>query len=206
MIRRAGRVRAGPGRSWPRPQARGERCPASSTSYGASSAATSIRTSIRTRRTTTSTSTRTTTAAATRTRTPTRAGARKTTGTSTDLDELTRHAVHVLPEGALEEKLKLGRPLRVKLGVDPTAPDIHLGFAFALENLRRVPGRRPPGRPHRRRLHRRIGDPSGRSIERPVLARRGARRERAAVLPTRRSGSSTASAPRCGSTANGSAS
>jgi len=33
--------------------------------------------------------------------------------------ELTRHAVHVLPEGELERKLKLGRPLRVKLGIDP---------------------------------------------------------------------------------------
>ncbi len=34
--------------------------------------------------------------------------------------ELTRNAVHVLPEGALEAKLKLGRPLRIKLGIDPT--------------------------------------------------------------------------------------
>ena len=40
----------------------------------------------------------------------------------------TRHAVHVLPEGGLEEKLKLGRPLRVKLGIDPTSPDVHVGF------------------------------------------------------------------------------
>ena len=38
----------------------------------------------------------------------------------------------MLPEGELERKLKLGRPLRVKLGIDPTAPDIHLGFAFVL--------------------------------------------------------------------------
>ena len=50
--------------------------------------------------------------------------------------ELTRNAVDVLPQGALEAKLKLGRPLRIKLGVDPTSPDLHLGFAFALENLR----------------------------------------------------------------------
>ena len=81
----------------------------------------------------------------------------------------TRHAVHVLPEGGLEAKLKLGRPLRVKLGVDPTSPDVHLGFAFALEQLRAwqdgghvvvlIVGDYTA----------RIGDPSGRSSERPVL-------------------------------------
>ena len=43
--------------------------------------------------------------------------------------DLTRHAVDVLPEGDLERKLALGRPLRVKLGIDPTGPDIHIGFA-----------------------------------------------------------------------------
>lgn len=83
--------------------------------------------------------------------------------------ELTRHAVHVLPEGALERKLALGRPLRVKLGIDPTAPDIHLGFAFVLDRLAAF----------QREGHTvvlivgdytaRIGDPSGRSEERPVL-------------------------------------
>ena len=41
---------------------------------------------------------------------------------------LARNTVDCLPEGALERKLAEGRPLRVKLGVDPTAPDIHLGF------------------------------------------------------------------------------
>ena len=87
-----------------------------------------------------------------------------------DLAEVTRNAVDVLPEGALERKLALGRPLRVKLGVDPTSPDIHLGFAFALENLRRF---QEAG--HEVVLivgdyTARIGDPSGRSSERPVLA------------------------------------
>jgi tyrosyl-tRNA synthetase len=83
--------------------------------------------------------------------------------------DLTRHAVNVLPEGDLERKLKLGRPLRVKLGIDPTAPDIHLGFAFVLDRLAEF----------QRSGHTivlivgdytaRIGDPSGRSDERPVL-------------------------------------
>ena len=49
--------------------------------------------------------------------------------------DLTSHAVDLLPAGGLEEKLKLDRPLRVKLGVDPTSPDVHLGFAFVLERL-----------------------------------------------------------------------
>ena len=40
---------------------------------------------------------------------------------------LTRNAVQALPEGELERQLAKGRPLRVKLGVDPTTPDIHLG-------------------------------------------------------------------------------
>jgi tyrosyl-tRNA synthetase len=83
--------------------------------------------------------------------------------------ELTRNAVDVLPQGALEAKLKLGRPLRIKLGVDPTSPDLHLGFAFALENLRTF-----QDEGHEIVLivgdyTARIGDPSGRSAERPVL-------------------------------------
>jgi tyrosyl-tRNA synthetase len=82
----------------------------------------------------------------------------------------TRLAEQVLPEDGLEQKLKLGRPLRVKLGVDPTAPDIHLGFAFVLDRLAEF----------QRAGHTvvlivgdytaRIGDPSGRSKERPVLS------------------------------------
>ncbi len=84
--------------------------------------------------------------------------------------ELTRNAVDVLPEGALEAKLELGRPLRIKLGIDPTSPDLHLGFAYALENLRAF-----QEQGHEVVLivgdyTARIGDPSGRSAERPVLA------------------------------------
>jgi tyrosyl-tRNA synthetase len=82
---------------------------------------------------------------------------------------LARNAEHVLPHGALEEKLKLGRPLRVKLGIDPTAPDIHLGFAVV---LRKLAAFQEAG--HLAILivgdyTSRIGDPSGRSDERPVL-------------------------------------
>jgi len=52
------------------------------------------------------------------------------------LAELTRSAVHVLPAGALEAKLALGRPLRVKLGIDVTSPDIHVGRGIPLQRMR----------------------------------------------------------------------
>src|SRR2546426_1150589 len=52
------------------------------------------------------------------------------------LTRLTSGAVDVIPEGGLEEKLALGRPLRVKLGLDPTAPAVTLGWAVVLRKLR----------------------------------------------------------------------
>ena len=82
----------------------------------------------------------------------------------------TRHAVHVLPEGALEERLKLGRPLRVKLGIDPTSPDVHLGFAVVLDRLREWQDAGHTVVLIVGDYTARIGDPSGRSAERPVLA------------------------------------
>jgi tyrosyl-tRNA synthetase len=83
--------------------------------------------------------------------------------------ELTRHAVDVLPEGALEEKLKLGRPLRIKLGIDPTGPDIHLGFAVVLRRLRAFQNEGHTAVLIVGDYTARIGDPSGRSRERVVL-------------------------------------
>jgi tyrosyl-tRNA synthetase len=81
----------------------------------------------------------------------------------------TRHAVHVLPEGALEQKLKLERPLRVKLGVDPTSPDVHIGFAVVLDRLREWQDAGHTVVLIVGDYTARIGDPSGRSSERPVL-------------------------------------
>src|SRR3954453_18018742 len=82
---------------------------------------------------------------------------------------LLRNVVDALPEGALERKLAEGRPLRVKLGIDPTAPDIHLGHVVVLQKLREF---QDAG--HQVVLivgdyTARVGDPSGRSTERPVL-------------------------------------
>ncbi|MHB8648579.1 MAG: tyrosine--tRNA ligase [Gaiellaceae bacterium] len=82
----------------------------------------------------------------------------------------TRHAVHVLPAGGLEAKLKHGRPLRVKLGIDPTSPDVHLGFAAVLDRLREWQDAGHTVVLIVGDYTARIGDPSGRSTERPVLA------------------------------------
>jgi len=82
--------------------------------------------------------------------------------------DLTRNAVDVLPAGRLEEQLAGGRPLRVKLGIDPTTADIHLGHTVVLEKLREF---QDAG--HRVVLiigdfTARVGDPSGRSAQRPL--------------------------------------
>ena len=71
----------------------------------------------------------------------------------TDLDILTRGAEEVLPEGQLAKQLASGDPLRVKLGIDPTAPDIHLGHVVVLDEARAVPAGGAPGRADHRRLH-----------------------------------------------------
>jgi tyrosyl-tRNA synthetase len=85
------------------------------------------------------------------------------------IENAVAQAVDILPVDGLEVKLKLDRPLRVKLGVDPTAPDVHLGFAYVLDRLADF----------QRSGHTvvlivgdytaRIGDPSGMSKERPIL-------------------------------------
>lgn len=83
---------------------------------------------------------------------------------------LTRNAVDALPAGQLEKKLALDRPLRVKLGVDPTSADIHLGHAVVLTKLREF-----QDLGHKVVLivgdyTARVGDPSGRSKTRPVVS------------------------------------
>jgi tyrosyl-tRNA synthetase len=100
--------------------------------------------------------------------------ARKTDAAVEDAALLMRNAVDSLPDGALASKLRAahgeGRALRVKLGIDPTAPDIHLGHAVVLNKLREF---QDAG--HRVVLivgdyTARVGDPSGRSSLRPMLS------------------------------------
>jgi tyrosyl-tRNA synthetase len=87
-----------------------------------------------------------------------------------DLDILKRGTDELLPKGRLEEQLASGAPLRVKLGIDPTAPDIHLGHVVVLTKLAQF----------QQQGHQvvliigdftaRVGDPSGRDSRRPVLS------------------------------------
>jgi tyrosyl-tRNA synthetase len=86
-----------------------------------------------------------------------------------DLEALKRGAEEILPEGRLEQQLEERRPLRVKLGIDPTAPDIHLGHVVVLTKLAQF---QEAG--HQVVLiigdfTARVGDPSGRDTRRPVL-------------------------------------
>jgi tyrosyl-tRNA synthetase len=86
------------------------------------------------------------------------------------IEQLTRNAVDVLPAGGLEEKLKLGRPLRVKLGIDVTSPDIHVGRGIPLQRMRAFQDAGHLGVLIVGDYTTRIGDPSGRSTERPILS------------------------------------
>jgi len=86
------------------------------------------------------------------------------------LADLTRNAIDVLPEGGLEAKLKLGRPLRVKLGIDVTSPDIHIGRGIPLQRLRAFQDAGHLAVLIIGDYTTRIGDPSGRSSERPILS------------------------------------
>jgi tyrosyl-tRNA synthetase len=83
---------------------------------------------------------------------------------------LARNAVDCLPEGALAERLAEGRPLRVKLGLDPTAPDIHLGHTVVLTKLREFQDAGHTVVLIVGDFTARVGDPSGRSSTRPVLS------------------------------------
>lgn len=83
---------------------------------------------------------------------------------------LTRNTVDALPEDGLAAKLGLARPLRVKLGIDPTAPDIHLGFTVVLQKLREFQDLGHVVVLIIGDYTARVGDPSGRSTTRPVLS------------------------------------
>lgn len=78
-------------------------------------------------------------------------------------------AVDVLPAGELERRLAREAPLRVKLGIDPTAPDLHLGHVVVLEKLRQFQRAGHTAVMIIGDYTARVGDPSGRSSERPNL-------------------------------------
>jgi tyrosyl-tRNA synthetase len=82
--------------------------------------------------------------------------------------DLTRNAVDVLPKEMLAEQLAAGRPLRVKLGIDPTTADIHLGHTVVLEKLREFQQAGHTVVLIIGDFTARVGDPSGRSTQRPL--------------------------------------
>jgi tyrosyl-tRNA synthetase len=87
------------------------------------------------------------------------------------LEILLAGTAKVLSPKDLLEKLKLGRPLRIKFGVDPTAPDIHFGHTVALEKLRQFQQLGHHAILLIGDFTATIGDPSGRSATRPPLTR-----------------------------------
>jgi tyrosyl-tRNA synthetase len=89
----------------------------------------------------------------------------------TQLEVLTAGIAKVLSERELLEKLRLGRPLRIKLGVDPTAPDIHLGHTVVLEKLRQFQLLGHQAVLLIGDFTATVGDPTGRSSTRPPLSR-----------------------------------
>ena len=92
-------------------------------------------------------------------------------GAAEQLEILARGCVDVVTRASLEEKLKRGRPLTVKVGFDPTAPDIHLGHTVLMRKMRQF-----QDLGHRLvyvigDFTGMIGDPTGRSKTRPPLSR-----------------------------------
>jgi len=86
-------------------------------------------------------------------------------------DSLLRDTATVVPEGGLEGKLAIGRPLRVKLGLDPTAPEVTLGWAVVLRKLRQFQDAGHQAVLIVGDFTTRVGDPSGRSETRPQLTK-----------------------------------
>ena len=108
------------------------------------------------------------------------------------LAEIRRGATDVFPLDDLRERLALGRPLRVKLGVDPTAPDIHLGHTVALSKLRALQDLGHHAVVIIGDFTARVGDPTGRSVMRPALSSDGiASRFGATASGSQNSGSTT---------------
>jgi tyrosyl-tRNA synthetase len=87
------------------------------------------------------------------------------------LARLQSGAAEIAPEGGLRDKLELGRPLRVKLGLDPTAPAVTLGWAVVLRKLRRFQDEGHQAVLIVGDFTARVGDPSGKSATRPRLSK-----------------------------------
>ncbi|MEP6758657.1 MAG: tyrosine--tRNA ligase [Actinomycetota bacterium] len=87
-----------------------------------------------------------------------------------DLDPLRSGVAEIIPTEGLEEKLALGRPLRVKFGIDPSRPDLTLGHAVVLRKLQQFQEAGHVAVLIVGDFTGRVGDPSGRSDTRPMLS------------------------------------
>src|ERR687896_100237 len=103
-------------------------------------------------------------------------------GAKGQLERLIRNAEHVVPTEDLATRLAEGRPLRVKLGVDPTASDITLGWAVPLRKLRQFQDEGHTAVLIVGDFTARIGDPSDRNATRPQLTEAQVRTNAEAVL------------------------
>ena len=93
------------------------------------------------------------------------------TSPAEQLQQLTRGAAQIISEKELLKKLERGTPLRAKLGVDPTSPDLHLGHSVVLEKLRQFQELGHQAVLIIGDFTAQIGDPTGRSKTRPPLSR-----------------------------------
>ena len=93
------------------------------------------------------------------------------TDLKTQLAELTRGTDEVLPDGGLENKLGQGRPLVVKAGFDPTAPDLHVGHTVLINKMRQFQAFGHEVVFLIGDFTGMIGDPSGKNSTRPPLSR-----------------------------------
>ena len=105
-----------------------------------------------------------------------------TPGLDEQLRLLTRNTAEVVPEAELAEKLRLGRPLRVKLGLDPTAEHVTLGWAVVLRKLRAFQDLGHTAVLIVGDFTARIGDPSGKDETRPMLSKEQVDEHAARVL------------------------
>src|SRR2546423_13212793 len=90
--------------------------------------------------------------------------------TSSDLERLLHASAQVIPAEELERKLALGRPLRAKLGIDPSRPDLHLGHTVVLRKLRQFQELGHTAVLIIGDFTGLVGDPSGQSETRPTLS------------------------------------
>ena len=87
-----------------------------------------------------------------------------------EIHDILRNSVDVIPVDELERRLRSGKTLRIKLGIDPTAPDLHLGFVVVLKKLRQFQELGHTAVLTIGDYTALVGDPSGRSKTRPILS------------------------------------